>query len=63
MSCTWRNIRKVSKPHRMIVQHPAPAPPPIPPPHAKIKALLILAENSRKTETKLISLCATSHEN
>ena len=39
MSCTWRNIKKVSKPHRMIVQHPAP-------PHAKIKALLILAENS-----------------
>ena len=38
MSCTWRNIRKVSKPHRMIVQHPAP--------HAKTKALLILAENS-----------------
>ena len=33
MSCTWRNIRKVSKPHRMIVQHPAPAPPPHPPPH------------------------------
>ena len=29
----------------------------------KIKALLILAENSWKTETKLFSLCAISHEN
>ena len=34
------NIRKVSKPHRMIAQRPAPSPP------AKMKALLILEENS-----------------
>ena len=37
------NTRKVSKPHRMIAQHPAPP--------AKIKTLQTLARNSWKTET------------
>ena len=48
------NIRKVPKPHRMIAQHPA---------HAKMKAFLILAESSCKTEIKPFPLCAISHEN
>ena len=47
MSCTWRNIRKVSKPHRMIVQHPAPAPPPIPPPTRQNQSLV---NTSRKLQ-------------
>ena len=41
-----RNIRKVSKPHRMIA--PCPAPPP-----SKMKILPILSKNSSKTEIKL----------
>ena len=44
-------IRKVSKPHRMIAQRPAPP--------AKMK----LAENFRKTEIKLFPLRVISHEN
>ena len=48
------SIRKVPKPHRMIAQRQA---------HAKIKAFLILAESSCKTEIKPLPLCAISHEN
>ena len=35
----------------------------LPSPRAKTEVLLILAENSWKTEIKLFPLCATSHEN
>ena len=48
------NIRKVSKPQRMIAQCPVPSPP-------AIKILLIPAKNTRKIE--LFQQCAASHEN
>ena len=35
----------------------------MPSPHANTKGLLITAEKSGKTETKLFPLCAISHEN
>ena len=51
------NIRKVSKPHRMIAQRPAP------PPSGKIKILLALAKEPQNTATKPSPRCATPHEN
>ena len=48
------NIRKVSKPSRMIGQCLAPP--------AEMKILLILAKNFRKIAIKLFPQCAISHE-
>ena len=49
-----RNIKKVSKLHRMIALcPPSPLPPPPPPPSAKIKILFALAKNSQKIAIKL----------
>ena len=48
------NISKVSKPHRMIARAQSTC---------QKKALLILVENSSKTEIKLFPLCAISYEN
>ena len=54
-------MKKLSKPHGMIAQHPAPPPSP-----AKIKAPPALKENSPKIETNpppFPPRCAPAHEN
>ena len=50
-------MRKVSRSHRMIADSLVPSL------LAKMKVLLILAQNSWKTEVKLFPLCAIAHGN
>ena len=49
-----KDLRKLSKLHRMIAQCSPPT---------KMNALPILEENTRKRVIKLFTLCAISHEN